>query len=302
MDRENKATIYVGADRSQALAVRVLEHSIQRHASLRAEIIPMLDLPIPSPKDPKNSPRTGFSLSRFCIPKLAGYKGKAVYMDADMLVLKDVKSLWDIAFDGARVVIQKEIKYNEETTKKEGAPTKRTKQCSVMLMDCERLDWDIDKIITEMDDGIYDYEKLMYDLVILQEKDIKYGIPFEWNSLEHYDDATCLIHYTDMYTQPWTSCKNKNGHLWLQEVRLMLRDRALTIGEIEHEIELGYFRPSLIRDVKYGGYIPRVLESVFARVNASYDRSKAYIPHKEVYAAKKKRLAARDIHRRSRAS
>ena len=79
----------------------------------------------------------------------------------------------------------------------------------------------------------------------------------------------------------------------------MLKDGALTIGEIEHEIELGYLRPSLIRDIKYSRYIPQFLKPAFAKANASYDRSKTYIPHKEVYAAKKKRLEAQVRHRHS---
>jgi hypothetical protein len=72
----------------------------------------------------------------------------------------------------------------------------------------------------------------------------------------------------------------------------MLRDGALTISEIEQEIELGYIRPSLIRDIKYNRYIPQFLKPAFAKANISYDRSKNYIPHKDVYAAKKKRLEA----------
>jgi hypothetical protein len=207
-------------------------------------------------------------------------------------VFKDIKSLWEIPFDGAKVVIQREIKYEQETVTKTGAPRQRKKQCSVMLMDCGRLDWNIEKIIDEMDDEKYDYEMLMYELVILKEDELKFGIPFEWNSLEHYDSDTCLIHYTDMYTQPWISCNNENGHLWLQEIEIMLRDGALTISEIEQEIELGYIRPSLIRDIKYNRYIPQFLKPAFAKANISYDRSKNYIPHKDVYAAKKKRLEA----------
>ena len=292
MTMTDPIAVYIGADRSQVLAVKVLEHSIRRHSSCDVEVFPMIDLPIRLPKDPKNSPRTGFSFSRFCIPNLSGYKGKALYLDADMLVFKDIKSLWEIPFDGAKVVIQREIKYEQETVTKTGAPRQRKKQCSVMLMDCGRLDWNIEKIIDEMDDEKYDYEMLMYELVILKEDELKFGIPFEWNSLEYYDSDTCLIHYTDMYTQPWISCNNENGHLWLQEIEIMLRDGALTISDIEQEIELGYIRPSLIRDIKYNRYIPQFLKPAFAKANISYDRSKNYIPHKDVYAAKKKRLEA----------
>jgi lipopolysaccharide biosynthesis glycosyltransferase len=300
MTNADKVRVYVGADRSQALAVSVLEHSIKRHASLEVELIPMLDVPIRQPKDPKNSSRTGFSFSRFCIPKLAGYKGKAIYLDADMLVFKDIRPLWEIPFDGAKVIIQREVKHEEETVKKEGAPTRRRKQCSVMLLDCERLDWDIDRIIDGLDDGRYDYETLLYDLAILDDREIKWGIPFEWNSLEYYDETTSLIHYTDMYTQPWVSCKNKNGHLWLNEVRLMLQRGILKTEEIEEEVKLGYLRPSLVKDLTYGPYVPRPLRTIFDRFNQWFDRSRNYVAHKEVYIAKKKRLQAMKLQTESR--
>ena len=76
--------VYVGTDRSQVLAVKVLEHSIKRHTKLDVVVHPMLDLPIKQPLDPRNWQRTGFSFSRFCIPKLSNYSGKAINLDADM--------------------------------------------------------------------------------------------------------------------------------------------------------------------------------------------------------------------------
>ena len=98
--------VFVGADRSQQAAVKVLEYSIRRHTKARVELIPMIDLPVPLPKDPRNWQRTGFSYSRFCIPKLAGYSGRAIYMDADMLVFRDLSELWSLPFNGARVLVQ----------------------------------------------------------------------------------------------------------------------------------------------------------------------------------------------------
>ena len=111
MSQDDVIRVFVGTDRSQQLAVPVLEYSIKRHTTAKVEVIPMLDLPVPKPKDPRNGQRTGFSYSRFCIPKLAGYKGKAIYMDADMIVFNDIRELWNIPFDGAKVVIQQEVKF-----------------------------------------------------------------------------------------------------------------------------------------------------------------------------------------------
>lgn len=280
--------VYVGSDRSQQLAVRVLEHSIKRHTSAAVEVIPMIDLPVPEPKDPRQGQRTGFSYSRFCIPQLANYSGRAIYMDADMLVFQDITQLWNIPFDGAKVIIQAEVKHGDSSTDKKGAPSERIKQCSVMLLDCDRLDWDIKKIVSGFDDGSYTYEDLMFYLCILDESEVKYGVPFEWNSLEHYDSNTCLIHYTDMLTQPWVSTENSNGELWFSEVRLMLENGSLTLAELEEEIALGYFRHSLMRDIQRGPQrlLGRRLTNL---LNRRQDKLSNFVMHKEVYDAKRRR-------------
>ena len=284
--------VYVGSDRSQLLAVSVLEYSIKRHTTAKVEVIPMVDLAVPQPKDPRNGQRTGFSFSRFCIPALAGYSGKAIYMDADMIVFRDIQELWDIPFDGAKVVIQKEVKFDDVTTLKVGAPRKRQKQCAVMLLDCARLDWTIEGLVSAMDEGKFNYEQLMYELCVLQEADIKYGVPFEWNSLEHADADTRLLHYTDVYTQPWTYAGNTFGDLWLGEVRRMLQDGSLSAVNLRREIELGFFRPSLLRDIRWGYRIPKFLKPAFDSYNRRADQASGFVPHKAVYAAKKERNRA----------
>jgi len=210
-------------------------------------------------------------------------------MDADMLVFRDIRELWNIPFDGAKIVIQQEVKFAEESTQKVGAPKVRKKQCAVMLLDCDRLDWDVETIIAGMDEGKYDYDQLMSELAILDEEHVKYGVPFEWNSLEHWDPETRLIHYTDVYTQPWSACGNKFAWLWLREVRRMLSEGALTEAEIQKEIQLGYFRPSLIKDVKYRHLIPSFLHGVWDKKNAAADKLSGYVPHKAVYEAKRNR-------------
>lgn len=284
--------VFVGADRSQLLAVKVLEHSIKRHTQLPVAVYPMMDLPVRVPADPLNWQRTGFSFSRFCIPELAGYRGRALYLDADMMVFKDIAPLWNLPFDGAKVIIQEDLPVeHQQTNQKVGAPKQRMKQCAVMLLDCDRLDWKVDSIINDFDEGRYDYEKLMYDLCILNEDDIKYAVPFHWNSMEYYEPGeTSLIHYTDMATQPWVYPENEYGALWLAEVRLMLSNGSLTRAELKKEIDLGYFRPSLMLDVDWGHRIPGFLRPQFAKLMQLLD--KPYKPHKEVYRQKKIRVNA----------
>ena len=282
--------IYVGADRSQLLAVAVLEHSIRRHTARPVLVRPLIDLDLPEPRDIRQGSRTNFSFARFAIPELAGYAGRGLYLDADMLVFRDIGELWDIPLEGASAAIQEELPEHAVSHQKAGAPAKRVKQCSVMLIDCARARWDVHRIVAGLD-GRYSYEELMHQLCILPESELHYAVPFAWNSLEHFDESTRLIHYTDMDTQPWVSPANRHGRLWLEEVRLMLDTGALGKPEIRTEIELGYFRPSLLCELEEMPHGAGWDAAAAARY-AAMDQRAGFVRHAEVYRRKKLRAEA----------
>lgn len=275
------ARVFVGTDRSQLLAVKVLEHSIRRHTSMKVTVHPMHNLVLPEPKDIRQGRRTGFSFTRFAIPELVGHSGRALYLDADMLVFRDFRELYGLPFNGAKVLIQESLPEKVEFENKRGAPSHRVKQSSVMLLDCDRLGWDVQKIISGLDDK-YTYEELMQELCILQSEDIGNSIPFHWNSLEAYTPGvTGLIHYTDMNSQPWVSLDNRLGYLWFNEVRFMLDNGELERAEVEEEIKLGYFRPSLLREIDLGEQRGPTNAREVERLR-TIDKAADYVPHKEV--------------------
>jgi hypothetical protein len=236
--------VFCGLDESQIVAARVLEHSIRKHASRPMRFYPMLDVPTPEPKDPKNRGRTGFSFSRFHIPKLAGYRGRALYVDADMQVFADLAELWDLDFDGAKVMCTRQDEPPEQW--KDSSWFKPGRQMSVMLLDCSRLDWDIEEIIRGLDEGRYSYEQLMFDLCVVGPDEISDAVPAEWNHLEHYEPGrTKLIHYTVVPTQPWKNDKNPLGQLWEPEFE---QARAAGVVHRDEALRLalrGYIKPSL---------------------------------------------------------
>lgn len=283
----SQARVFVGADRSQLMAVRVLEFSIARRTKMPVVVRSMHDLALPSPKDARQQQRTGFSFTRFAIPELAGYQGRALYLDADMLVLRDLRELYDLPFNGAKVLIQDEPP--QFATHWGGG--KRIKQCSVMLLDCAALGWLATDIIAGLD-GQYTYEQLIYDLCILKEQEVGFSVPFEWNSLETYEPGrTGLIHYTDMSTQPWVSARNPNGFLWINEVRAMLDAGALTLNEIQEEVRLGFFRPSILLEIQDAeANIPPSAARTAAY--EAHDRRASFAAHASVRAAQRERLAA----------
>ena len=200
--------MFIGTDESQLLGARVLEYSIRKHCAVPFVCDTMGQVVAPTPKDSKNQARTQFSFNRFAIPQLAGYRGRAVYLDADMLVFRNFLELWDIPFDGAKVLYAP------------SSSPERPKQFSVLLLNCTELTWDLGDIIEGMDEGVYDYDKLMKEMCIEPPERVQTRIPPEWNSLEAYHpDKTGLIHYTDMNTQPWVNSKNPNGDIWVEHLR-----------------------------------------------------------------------------------
>jgi hypothetical protein len=238
LDAESPVRVYVAATQAQWLAVRVLEYSIRRHASMDVEVFPLYraGLTIPVPRDPAHRPRTPFSFQRFLIPALAGYRGRAIYLDSDMLVFTDIARLWRMPFGDADVLAVG------------AAGTPRRPQFSVMLLDCARLTWDIDAIVGDLDRGALDYQQLMYELSIATR--VSAAIPARWNALEAYDPGeTALLHYTDMPTQPWLSTANPLGHLWVRHLIEAIDHGFLSRDEVAAEVAAGHVRPSLLAQI-----------------------------------------------------
>jgi hypothetical protein len=240
--------VFVGAEDSQMVAARVLEFSIRRHASRPVDLTVMRDLAVPLPRDRKNRPRTGFSFYRFLIPGLCNYQGRALYLDADMLVFADLAELWAIPFQKHKVLC---------TYQSEG-PGHRTdspfiqpgRQLSVMLLDCARLDWDIEKIVRGLDEGRYTYSELMSDLRVVSPDEIADTIPPAWNHLEAYEAGrTKLLHYTVVSSQPWKTTENPLRAPWMEAYRDALRAGAVDPAEVLAGIESGWLHPSLAEDL-----------------------------------------------------
>jgi hypothetical protein len=241
LDIDSPIAIFVAATEAQMLAVKILEHSIRKHASMtvRVEPLHLSGVEIPVPKEPKNHPRTPFSFQRFLIPALNGYRGKAVYLDSDMQVFQDMRKLWMLPFRAADLLAAREP----------GASGRRP-QFSVMLLDCGALHWDIANIVRSLNDGEFSYEDLMYNMSVATQ--IRPDIDPVWNSLERYvEGETALLHYTDMQTQPWVSRANPLGYLWVKELFEGLDDGSISLQFVKEHIEKGYVRPSLLFQVEH---------------------------------------------------
>ena len=88
--------IFVGYDSKEKVAFNVLSYSILKNSTRPVSITPIY---LPNIKDNfirerSNIESTEFSFSRFIVPHLMNYKGWALFMDCDQLMMTDIAELW----------------------------------------------------------------------------------------------------------------------------------------------------------------------------------------------------------------
>ena len=228
-----RLSIVIGSSREQKLPSLVLEHTIKKYASQPIRVIHTYDMTFPTPASPKNRSRTGFSFARFAIPALVGFSGHAAYLECDQIVLEDPVRLLSLPFEGATVL-------------------RTRKQTSVLVLDCDRLRWDVADIVARLDGGWFTYKGLMENLCVEPSENISATIPQEWNSLEKYvPGETCLLHYTEMDLQPWRKWwPHPLKSLWLKELKAAVRAGLVTLDLIRHEVDRKYIVPQILEVAK----------------------------------------------------
>lgn len=233
--------IFIGSVHSHRLMVQTLSGSIRRHTRREVTVESIgerLGGNPPMPNNPAHRPATPFSFQRFAVPMLAGHQGRAIYMDADQLVLGDVAELHDRPMWGLRLLCR-------PTGGPDGA--RKRNRSSVMLIDCGRTDWSPQGIADGLDAGRFDYHALMSLKMVW----LKGVFPRHWNSLDHYEPGrTRLLHYTRRPTQPWVSRKHPHAHLWFEALFAGLDDGAVQADTVREALENRYCRPSLAWQVE----------------------------------------------------
>jgi len=227
--------IFVGSVYEQYIPAKVLEHSIKKNTHnpvkfnfLFGEGVPNYDLP----RDQKNKPRTPFSFQRFLIPSITS--GKAFYLDSDMQVFSDMAPLLEEDFGEANVLSCSGM---EEYDHWKGS------EYAVLMLDCDRIDWDIHSIVKDLDAGKLTYEQLMFDFSVA---DVSPRFSPTWNSLDTYTDGeTDLLHYTDMSTQPWRFGQHPHHSVWVDGLKGALEDGLLSDEEYRAHVREGCIRDVL---------------------------------------------------------
>ena len=147
--------VFVGYDPRESLAYQVCVASMLAQSSIELEVMPLVQAHLralglyrrPEAVRGKQSwdlisrapVSTEFALTRFLVPKLAGYGGWALFCDGDFLWRDDVASLLDLADPERAVLLVKHDHRPSETVKMDGrlqTPYARKNWSSLMLFNC----------------------------------------------------------------------------------------------------------------------------------------------------------------------
>ena len=219
--------IFIGYDSREPIAYHVLSHSILRRASCPVAIMPLVQTQLRDvgvytrARGPMES--TEFSLTRFLVPYLAGYRGHAIYLDSDMLCLADVVELTEYIMGNlARAVLVCPHEYTPRTTVKFRGHAQtiypRKNWSSLMIFNaekCRRLTREYVNQASGED---------LHRFAWLGEGDLG-TLPLEWNWLvgeyEPNPDAK-ILHYT--LGGPWFAESRNGDHAkeWITEQGDML--------------------------------------------------------------------------------
>ncbi len=292
--------IFCGADRSQRLPFLVLSDSIARHTRRALQITAIDNGDAPAVDDPRCAPYTEFSFARFAIPALCDHRGRAIYMDSDMLVFHDIGELWDTSMDGgpmgdAAIAIERGSRSAPEQM-----AHARNRHAAVMLLDCAQLRWDLTEIVGRLGRD-YDYNALMAMDPLLAPGQMQELIAAGWNDLDRYiPGRTRNLHYTEIRTQPWVDPRHPHAGPWIAALRRMLDEGTIAPATIREEVDLGHARPSLLVELDLeqsnGPVTPATL--------SAFDHARGFVAHRKLLArfAERKRAIARSERDRARAA
>jgi lipopolysaccharide biosynthesis glycosyltransferase len=245
-----KIKVFIGSGEASAIERKVLMYSIRKHTKSDVDVYVFngthdalekndeLPVRINMSLRAKYKNFTEFSNYRFLIPQLCGFKGRAIFIDSDTICLGDIGELFFQDMQGNDILAKGDAygKIGDDRW-----------ALSVMLMNCETSKFDLEQYLDEVEQKKYtttDYHQL--SPTFLKFHPFKIGrLDSKWNDFDHYDANTRIIHYTNLYTQPWKEPGHKYGDLWFRYFAEARANGFVTDDDISKAILRSYVRKDL---------------------------------------------------------
>ena len=196
--------VFIGYDHRQPVSLSVLNQSVYTRSSKPVAVTPLVYQQLPISRKDGLTP---FTWTRFLVPYLCDFKGWALFLDLDILLMDDISKLFDLANPDFAVMVSKNIKKFE--------------WASVMLFNCAHPS---NAILTP---EFVNEAKGLHGINWCKENEIG-DLPPEWNHLVGYDkprqDAK-LVHYTQGVPCFEQTIDSEYAAAWHEEQQFMNNTR-----------------------------------------------------------------------------
>lgn len=252
MEKE-RVRVFIGSGEASLLERKTLIYSLRKHSQRELDIYvlngthnsitlndgePFL---APMPLKIKYRNATEFSLYRFIIPEVCNYQGKAIYVDSDIVSLTDIGQLFDTPMNGCDFLAKKGAQKGYRGSNFWGL--------SVMLIDCEKSQFNLEIIFNEIDQKLYTQTDFMVmNQTFLTHHPYTIGeLDPGWNMLDSWDKNTKLIHYTGLFSQPWKYPNHPYGDIWFKCFNEAIASSYITKEDISISLHRAYVRKDLLK-------------------------------------------------------
>ncbi len=199
--------VVIGTEASQFIPQRVLQYSIEKHTpGVEVYVRSQIEKPMGGTK---------FGFVRFHLPSMFGFQGKAIYLDADQIVLSNLNELADLLDENHKLalVCQPEGYFGQK-------PVPQRLETSVMVLNCDQLhQWQPETMFrpvvpnnSPLQPGQIHYRDFMW-LTWMDKQDILCIDP-AWNHFNILKDHTKLLHFSHVSSQPWKHPRHPLTEFW----------------------------------------------------------------------------------------
>jgi lipopolysaccharide biosynthesis glycosyltransferase len=252
MPAQTPVRIFIGSGEASVLERKTLIHSLRTNSKRELDIYVFNgthnsiehndDTPVLAdmPLSIKYRNYTEFSNYRWLIPAICHHQGRAIFLDSDMVCLKDIGELFDANMKGCAMLAKAEAYKGEKSW-----------GMSNILFDCSKCHFDLEQIFREVDEGLYtntDFHQ-MSPTFLAQHPFALGPLDANWNSFDHCDEQTKLIHYTNLGTQPWKFAGHKHEALWFAHFNQARKSGLISNSDVAKTLSRAYARQDILSPV-----------------------------------------------------
>jgi lipopolysaccharide biosynthesis glycosyltransferase len=233
--------IVIGTEANQYIPQKVLEYSIRSHTSENLDIRSLQ-------QNQKRVGGTKFGFVRFHVPSIFNYEGKAIYLDADQIVLANLQELVDALDDRYSLALVSDLIGNFGDK-----PVPKRNETSVMVLNCNKLkSWNPDILFKNVvaNDAILEAGQIHYRdfmwLKWMDEREIQM-LDSVWNHFNILRQDSKLVHFSHVASQPWKNPQHLLTDFWSEWLVKTLNSGYLKRIELLRAIALKHIHPSFLK-------------------------------------------------------